>query len=108
MSFFSFYVVLAFWQRIRRALKGAETLVFLDRLCIAQHDDGLKRQGILNLGGILAKSRRLIVLWSPRYFSRTWCTFEIASFLRDEAMLGRMGLGLRCLENYVATGTDGT
>ncbi|CAE7568273.1 unnamed protein product [Symbiodinium natans] len=79
-----FYLVLCFWQRIRRCFCCRSILVFLDRLCIAQHDEDLKRRGVLGLAAFLAKSQRLVVLWSPRYFSRLWCTFEIASWLKDE------------------------
>ena len=43
----TFYLVLFFWQRLQR-LWCSETLVFLDKLCIAQHNDELKRR--LGLG----------------------------------------------------------
>eukprot|EP00929_Paragymnodinium_shiwhaense_P055993 TRINITY_DN28027_c0_g1_i1.p1 TRINITY_DN28027_c0_g1~~TRINITY_DN28027_c0_g1_i1.p1 ORF type:complete len:563 (+),score=39.36 TRINITY_DN28027_c0_g1_i1:73-1761(+) len=76
------YVLLLFhWQNIRR-LFGQTTLLFVDKLCIAQEDEHLKRQGILGLAAFLKKSRRLVVLWSPAYFSRLWCTYELAAWFR--------------------------
>eukprot|EP00913_Durusdinium_trenchii_P028816 g27021.t1 len=47
-------------------------------------DEHLKQEGIFNLAGILAKSRKLVILWSPRYFTRLWCAFELSTFLKDE------------------------
>ena len=78
----SFWIVLLFWQRLRSLLFKPPT-IFLDRLCIAQHVEELKQKGILGLAGFLDRSRQLTILWSPRYFSRIWCTYEVATFLRD-------------------------
>ncbi|CAE7600006.1 unnamed protein product [Symbiodinium natans] len=80
-TYCTFLMVFCFWQRIRRLLCCYVPTVFLDRLCIAQHDLELKRQGILGLAGFLGKSRQLVILWTPRTFSRLWCTFELAQFL---------------------------
>eukprot|EP00439_Symbiodinium_sp_Y106_P033777 s1203_g4.t1 len=78
----SYWFVLLFWQDIRGLYK--KKLVFLDRLCIAQHDSELKKQGILSLGGFLSKSRKLVALWSPRYFTRLWTAFELSALLRED------------------------
>ncbi|CAJ1344723.1 unnamed protein product [Effrenium voratum] len=78
----SFFITFFFWQRIRRLFRPQIT-VFLDKLCIAQHDDKLKEQGILGLAAFLDRSKKLTIFWSPRYFSRLWCTYELATFLRD-------------------------
>eukprot|EP00438_Fugacium_kawagutii_P012494 Skav200176 [mRNA] locus=scaffold1159:286702:294008:- [translate_table: standard] len=59
------------------------------RLCIAQHDVALKEQGIRGLGSFLNKSSNLTILWSGRYFSRLWCLFELASYLRHETIRER-------------------
>ncbi len=83
LTYVVYFCFLCFWQRIRRALCCSVPLVFVDRLCIAQGDPGLKNQGILGLAGFLSKSKRLLVLWSPNTFTRLWCTFELASFMRD-------------------------
>eukprot|EP00438_Fugacium_kawagutii_P007127 Skav214877 [mRNA] locus=scaffold1430:131859:133148:- [translate_table: standard] len=78
----TYWFVFVFWQSIRGLFK--KNFVFLDRVCIAQQDANLKTQGILGLGGFLSKSRRLVVLWSPRYFTRLWTAFELAAFLKED------------------------
>jgi len=83
LTYAVYFCFLCFWQRMRRALCCSVPLVFVDRLCIAQGDPGLKNQGILGLAGFLNKSKRLLVLWSPNTFTRLWCTFELASFMRN-------------------------
>ncbi|CAK9005012.1 unnamed protein product [Durusdinium trenchii] len=83
----AYWFVFVFWQNIRSLYK--KNMAFLDRLCIAQHDVDLKKQGILSLGGVLSKSRKLVVLWSPRYFTRLWTAFELSSFLRENEGKGK-------------------
>eukprot|EP00434_Breviolum_minutum_P009385 symbB.v1.2.008264.t1/scaffold518.1/size193124/5 len=79
----SFLVILIFWQRIRNSLGCRVPTVFLDCVCIAQHDEELKKAGIQALGGFLTQSQELLILWSPRTFERLWCNFELACFLRQ-------------------------
>lgn len=78
----SFLVTLFFKQDFQRLLCCRPQKVFLDKLCISQQDEQLKKQGIQGLGGFLNKSNELIILWSPKTFSRLWCTFELACFVR--------------------------
>jgi len=59
--------------------------VFFDKLCIAQHDEKLKIKSVYGLASFLNHSDRLLILWSPRYFSRIWCAYELATFMRDPA-----------------------
>eukprot|EP00913_Durusdinium_trenchii_P009575 g8995.t1 len=79
-----FWLFFCFWQRLR-SLLGRPLIVFLDRLCIAQHDPRLKEKGILGLSAFLDKSQSLTILWSKRYFTRLWCSYEVATFLRKES-----------------------
>eukprot|EP00929_Paragymnodinium_shiwhaense_P031104 TRINITY_DN17509_c0_g2_i1.p1 TRINITY_DN17509_c0_g2~~TRINITY_DN17509_c0_g2_i1.p1 ORF type:complete len:699 (+),score=104.38 TRINITY_DN17509_c0_g2_i1:56-2152(+) len=75
-----FTLTLAYWQRVRRLCSGIYDLVFVDKLCIDQGNEDTKRQCILGLAGYLRQSRRLVVLWSPRYLTRLWCTYELTSW----------------------------
>jgi len=76
-----FLLMFCFWQRLRRLITRRPVMVFMDKLCIAQHDEELKEAGILGLAAFLNCSKRLTILWSPRYFARLWCSFEVATFL---------------------------
>ena len=64
-------LVLLFWQHARELWRPR--LGFLDRMCIPQDDPEKKSQCVYGLASFLNKSDELIVLWSPRYFSRLWC-----------------------------------
>eukprot|EP00929_Paragymnodinium_shiwhaense_P079328 TRINITY_DN41296_c0_g1_i1.p1 TRINITY_DN41296_c0_g1~~TRINITY_DN41296_c0_g1_i1.p1 ORF type:complete len:574 (-),score=65.26 TRINITY_DN41296_c0_g1_i1:193-1914(-) len=77
MGSVTFLIVLFFRQRL---MLSPQKCVFLDKLCIHQTNDALKKQGILGLGAFLRRSQRLVVLWSPRYFTRLWCTYELATW----------------------------
>lgn len=83
LAYSVFPFVLFFWQRIRSVFLRSPVTVFFDKLCIAQHDEELKRNGIFGLAGFLDHADELTVLWSGKYFSRLWCTYEISTFLRD-------------------------
>eukprot|EP00439_Symbiodinium_sp_Y106_P017686 s1073_g2.t1 len=76
-------IVLFSWQHFR-ALLCRPVTVFLDKFCIAQHSDELKAKGILGIAAFLLQSRKLVVLWTPRYFSRLWCTYELTTFLQAQ------------------------
>eukprot|EP00929_Paragymnodinium_shiwhaense_P108179 TRINITY_DN74504_c0_g1_i1.p1 TRINITY_DN74504_c0_g1~~TRINITY_DN74504_c0_g1_i1.p1 ORF type:complete len:581 (-),score=26.64 TRINITY_DN74504_c0_g1_i1:47-1789(-) len=76
----AFFLVLTMWQRLTSCPLG-DRIVFLDKLCIDQDDEERKAAGILGLAAFLKHSRRLVILWSPRYFTRLWCVYEVATWL---------------------------
>eukprot|EP00435_Cladocopium_sp_Y103_P030592 s307_g7.t1 len=79
----TFWIFLCFWQRMRRIFAGPK-MTFLDTLCIAQHDEAKKKQGIFGLSTFLDHSEHLTILWSRNFFSRLWCTYEVSTFLRHK------------------------
>lgn len=78
----SYVLTLCFWQRVQHVVCRRSRKVFMDRLCIEQNDQTLKQKGIMGLAGFLKLSKRLVVLWSPRYFTRLWCVYEIARWTK--------------------------
>ncbi|CAK9101900.1 unnamed protein product [Durusdinium trenchii] len=56
--------------------------VFLDRICINEHDEDLKSASIFSLAGILKRSKEMLVLWDSTWSDRLWCVFELSAFLR--------------------------
>eukprot|EP00929_Paragymnodinium_shiwhaense_P021478 TRINITY_DN14002_c0_g1_i1.p1 TRINITY_DN14002_c0_g1~~TRINITY_DN14002_c0_g1_i1.p1 ORF type:complete len:554 (-),score=23.77 TRINITY_DN14002_c0_g1_i1:20-1681(-) len=82
---FLFALLLLEWQRLARFAQ-AERMVFVDKLCIDQANDATKRECILGLAGFLNFTQRLVILWSPRYFSRLWCAYEVVSWFYLTAM----------------------
>lgn len=75
-------VVLFFWQHLRDVFSRER--LFVDSLCIPQHDEGLKSQCIYGLASFLKRSDTLLVLWSPRYCTRLWCMYELGCFLMKQ------------------------
>ena len=74
--------------------------MFLDKLCITQHDEDLKRKGILGLPAFLNCSQRFTILWSARYFNRLFCAYEVATFLarpREDAAIRLMPVKLAAI-----------
>ncbi|CAK9065324.1 Putative serine/threonine-protein kinase [Durusdinium trenchii] len=72
--------VLAFFSAPYLHLRRGEKFCFLDCACIHQADATLMERGIYGLGGFLKTSKELRILWSPPYFSRLWCVFEVAAY----------------------------
>lgn len=54
--------------------------LWLDKLCIHQSRKDLQIKGVSAIPEFVAKSDRMIVLWSDTYFERLWCNAEIATF----------------------------
>eukprot|EP00929_Paragymnodinium_shiwhaense_P031176 TRINITY_DN17533_c0_g1_i1.p1 TRINITY_DN17533_c0_g1~~TRINITY_DN17533_c0_g1_i1.p1 ORF type:complete len:578 (-),score=39.22 TRINITY_DN17533_c0_g1_i1:246-1979(-) len=71
-------MIFVWWQRIRSFFLRRERYVFLDKLCINQTDATLKADGVYGLAAFLRASDKFVVLWSPRYFARLWCAYELA------------------------------
>eukprot|EP00929_Paragymnodinium_shiwhaense_P020090 TRINITY_DN13503_c1_g3_i2.p1 TRINITY_DN13503_c1_g3~~TRINITY_DN13503_c1_g3_i2.p1 ORF type:complete len:692 (+),score=57.07 TRINITY_DN13503_c1_g3_i2:107-2182(+) len=82
----AYFVLFFHWQAIRSKFVK-NNMLFVDKLCIAQHDDDMKNQCILGLAAFLRHAQRIVVLWSPAYFSRLWCTYELAAWFRFERQL---------------------
>lgn len=55
---------------------------FLDKGCIDQSDPTSIAKGVSSLGGILRHCSAFVVLWTDDYFTRLWCIFELACFMR--------------------------
>ena len=73
-------VFLINWQRIRKFFGLGPRYCFLDKVCIDQVDEVRKSAGIASLGAFLGSAENFVVLFSPDYFSRLWCVYELAAF----------------------------
>lgn len=87
-GYVTFLITLFQWQWMREYFMKP-TFVFLDKLCIAQHDPSLKEKGISGLASFLLNSQSLTIFWSQRYFTRLWCTY--VTCLQNGRMLIRSG-----------------
>ena len=72
-GFISTVMTFLFWR--------SQRFVFLDRICINQQDDVLKKESIYSLGGIIRQSQEMLVLWDSTWSDRLWCQFEFAAFM---------------------------
>lgn len=87
----AFILTLMFWQNVLKFFNRPLKKVFVDKFCICQTNEKRKTEGILCLGGFLERSERLVVLWSPRYFTRLWCAYEMATWMHlDDGSGNRM------------------
>jgi hypothetical protein len=68
----SFFIILISWRPRDR--------VFLDKVCIHQKDQRLKKEGVESIGAFLLHSQTMLVLWDTSYAQRLWCVFEMAAF----------------------------
>jgi len=82
------WFVFIFGQHIRSYICPCRPrFAFVDKMSIHQTDEHLKTGGILSLAGFLRATDRLVILWSPRYFTRLWCAYEVAAWLRLKAAM---------------------
>lgn len=78
-----FTIALFTWHRMPSALCGRRgDSFFFDKLCVHQADTVLQAGAVASLPAFVGKSRALAILWSPAYFSRLWCTIEVAALVR--------------------------
>ena len=61
-------------------------IYFLDKFCVHQADDKLKQLGVQSFAGFVAQSDRMLLLWSPEYFTRLWCTLELAALVKSKLL----------------------
>ena len=83
ISYVIFLMVLVFGHKLSLPCfsEREEPKLFLDKCCINQTDEAKKLAGIKGIAAFLHNSERMIVLFSKDYFSRLWCSYEIAVFL---------------------------
>lgn len=74
---------------------------FLDVVSVHQSDQQLNERGIYGIGGFLAVSREMQVLWSKPYLSRLWCIFELAAY-RTANPEGKITIAPLYVEQIVA------
>ncbi|OLP93290.1 hypothetical protein AK812_SmicGene24831 [Symbiodinium microadriaticum] len=77
----TFAVSLVNWHHLRAAC-GFRRTYFMDKFCVHQGDPDLKRRGVASFAAFIGKSQRMLLLWSPQYFTRLWCTLEVAALVR--------------------------
>uniref|UniRef100_A0A7S0B5W0 Uncharacterized protein n=1 Tax=Pyrodinium bahamense TaxID=73915 RepID=A0A7S0B5W0_9DINO len=76
----SFLFCLHVWHHMPKWLLGSRAVtVFFDKLCVHQADAERKEAGILAFAAFIANSEHVLCLWSPAYFTRLWCTLEMAA-----------------------------
>ena len=83
-------------------LRCCDKMCFLDVVSINQTEEE-KEVGIYAIGGFLAVSAELIILWDRPYFSRLWCIFELAAFRKCNPQ-GKITLKPLFVETCVAVG----
>eukprot|EP00930_Biecheleria_cincta_P029238 TRINITY_DN20354_c0_g1_i1.p1 TRINITY_DN20354_c0_g1~~TRINITY_DN20354_c0_g1_i1.p1 ORF type:complete len:404 (+),score=36.98 TRINITY_DN20354_c0_g1_i1:285-1496(+) len=80
-GYLSFLVGLATWHRLP-AVSRLQGSFFLDKLCIHQTNQAMKKKGTESFASFLKRSEKMLMLWSPNYFKRLWCTLEIAALVQ--------------------------
>ncbi|CAE7255468.1 unnamed protein product [Symbiodinium sp. CCMP2592] len=88
----TFFVSLAFWHHVPFRLGCRKSSLFFDKLCVYQYESDLRQQGIDSFAAYIAKCDEILVLWSPEYFTRLWCTLEMAALVKTHADSGKLPL----------------
>eukprot|EP00928_Gymnodinium_smaydae_P019994 TRINITY_DN17716_c0_g1_i1.p1 TRINITY_DN17716_c0_g1~~TRINITY_DN17716_c0_g1_i1.p1 ORF type:complete len:606 (-),score=116.04 TRINITY_DN17716_c0_g1_i1:75-1892(-) len=77
----TFILALIFGRQILGTFGFGGPVVFLDKTCVHQTDEDLKRKGIENLAAFLSSSSSAVVLYSDLYLRKLWTVYELATFL---------------------------
>eukprot|EP00435_Cladocopium_sp_Y103_P017076 s1122_g4.t1 len=101
----TFFLVLCTWHQPRALLcklmrrsHAATYTYFLDKFCVHQGNLTLKQQGVRSFAAFVAASKNLLLLWSPQYFTRLWCTLELAALVKSKSHLGTLPLRIMPLQ----------
>jgi len=81
LAFLTFWIFLFFWQRLRSLIFLSSPVLFVDKFCVDQVDEKRKAAAIQSIAGFLCHSSRLVICWTPTYFTRLWTLYEIASWM---------------------------
>jgi len=78
----SYIVCVHAWHYMPKWLLGRRgDTAFLDKVCVHQMDPERKKAGIRAFAAFVAKSKHVLCLWSPDFFTRLWCTLEMAALV---------------------------
>eukprot|EP00928_Gymnodinium_smaydae_P053467 TRINITY_DN37447_c0_g1_i1.p1 TRINITY_DN37447_c0_g1~~TRINITY_DN37447_c0_g1_i1.p1 ORF type:complete len:567 (+),score=48.03 TRINITY_DN37447_c0_g1_i1:64-1764(+) len=81
VSALAFFIVILFGHNALDRL-GRGRVYFFDKLCVCQYDEKKKNNSIYSFAALVNQSSELVMLWDEHYFTRLWCTLEMASFVR--------------------------
>ena len=76
-----FFIVFFFGHKLISFIHKLPT-VWLDKACIHQTNELMKAHQVNALPIFVARSRRMLVLWSDSLFERLWCNLELAIFAK--------------------------
>lgn len=55
---------------------------WVDQVCVDQRNPLVKSQTLQALPAFIAQSAQMLVIWDESYFTRLWCNYELAVFLK--------------------------
>jgi len=61
--------------------RWCDPIVFLDKTCIHQTNEMIKKKGIQKLSAFLIESSKMVIVYTDVYLQRLWTVYEIASYL---------------------------
>lgn len=72
---------LLFWHEVAIRVRHKGPVLFVDKVCVHQTDETLKKAGIENLAAFICQSREILVCYSKTYLRRLWTVYEVATFM---------------------------